>query len=259
MATTEVEVIRIEDEGYEPAGELLNAMHFVSNAKGGIGKSFAAKCLAEFFIDTGRKPICFDVDPANRTLAKIKGLGVRPWDLLEYGVINRRKFDALIEEVIQNDGPKVVDLGSTAFHSFWSYVTKNNVFELLARYERPVVAHVPLGPGADLHGSLQSLNLLCKLLPETSVVVWLIERNARILVDGVKFSKAKVAQENEAKLLGTVQVSHREQDFHYSDVLEMLEAGQTFEEAMNVATVIGKQRLYEVREEIFEQLREIGL
>ena len=67
-----------------------DAVHIVSQSKGGVGKSLVAKCLAEFCVSEGRQPRCFDADPANQTFAEIKALGVTVLDLIEDDEIKRR-------------------------------------------------------------------------------------------------------------------------------------------------------------------------
>ena len=178
-----------------PQQRFTDAVHIVSQSKGGVGKSLVAKCLAEFCVSEGRQPRCFDADPANQTFAEIKALGVTVLDLLEDDEIKRRNFDDLVEAVAGNPGPFVIDTGSTSFHALWSYIARHQLFDLLRDLGRPIVAHIPIAPPPDLEDTLLGFSQMCRIVPDSSVVVWINERTEPVLVNGQSFTDWPVAEE----------------------------------------------------------------
>jgi hypothetical protein len=176
--------VETEPHNYTPQKRFVNAVHVFSQTKGGVGKSVGAKCTAEFCVSTGRRPgrrpLSFDADPSNQTLARIGALDVTVLDLLEDGEIKRRNFDDLVEAVASNTGPFVIDTGSSSFHALWSYVAKHHLFDVLAELERPVVSHIPIAPPPDLDDTLLGLQQVCRFVPDSSVIVWLNEHTEPI-------------------------------------------------------------------------------
>src|SRR5271154_6139214 len=89
------------------------SVHIVLQAKGGVGKSFVAAILAQYF--SGPRPVrCYDTDPGNATLAQYKALAAEHiGDLIQGGVINQKRFDPLIEKLLKGEGVSIVDTGSS--------------------------------------------------------------------------------------------------------------------------------------------------
>ena len=53
----------------------MKEVHFVTQSKGGVGKSFVAMLLAQYLQDRAEdKLFCFDTDPDNATFAEYKAL-----------------------------------------------------------------------------------------------------------------------------------------------------------------------------------------
>ena len=60
------------DMGQREANPVTSApatVHFVLQGKGGVGKSFVASILGQYFQVRGRDVRCFDTDPVNQTFA----------------------------------------------------------------------------------------------------------------------------------------------------------------------------------------------
>jgi Mrp family chromosome partitioning ATPase len=114
-------------------GDGLTAdVHLVLNGKGGVGKSVVATWLAEFLVSRGRSVRCIDGDPVNRSFSQHKALGAEKLELVnEDGLIQRARYDALIERFASTSGVFVVDSGATAFLPFWGYIVESQVVRVL--------------------------------------------------------------------------------------------------------------------------------
>jgi cellulose biosynthesis protein BcsQ len=74
----------------------LGAIHMVLQAKGGVGKSFVASHLAQYFADQGLPTAAFDSDPATPTLANYRALNVRYVNLMtDDDDLDAMRFDVL--------------------------------------------------------------------------------------------------------------------------------------------------------------------
>jgi hypothetical protein len=105
-----------------PVASAPATVHFVLQGKGGVGKSFVASILGQYFQVRGRDVRCFDTDPVNQTFAQYRELGVERLDLLADGSIDQRAFDGLVERLLTEDECFVVDNGASTFIPMWNYI-----------------------------------------------------------------------------------------------------------------------------------------
>jgi cellulose biosynthesis protein BcsQ len=114
---------------------VTNKVHFILQAKGGVGKSFIAALLAQHYLSRDGEPaVCIDTDPANLTLAGYKRLGARPVDILEPGStsrVNPRAFDALLNTIAQETSDFIVDSGASSFLALTDYLLETRAIEAL--------------------------------------------------------------------------------------------------------------------------------
>ena len=118
-------------------------INLILHSKGGMGKSFIASLMAQYFLHAERTIACFDTDPSNRTFAKFKALHVKIIDIVDrieisnrdeegneyvrytYGKrINERYFDVLVEDLIAmpEDSEAIVDVGSSNYSQLTEYI-----------------------------------------------------------------------------------------------------------------------------------------
>jgi len=80
----------------------MNNIHMILTVKGGVGKSFIAAILAQYF---GKDTYLADTDPGNATFSSYKKLGVKHIDILSENMnIDKRRFDELIDTILEFDG-----------------------------------------------------------------------------------------------------------------------------------------------------------
>jgi hypothetical protein len=236
-------------------------VHVVLQAKGGVGKSFVAAILAQYFTCHGAVQ-CFDTDPGNATLAQYQALAAEHiGDLIQGGVIHQKRFDPLIEKLLQGAGVSVVDTGAATFLPFWNYVLENEILALLESQGRRVYLHCVVTGGPAMTDTLNGLELLARTIREGALIVWLNEFFGEVREGGRTFEQFKLAQNLAPKLVGSVLIRKRNPDTFEDDVQQMLQARLTFEEAIAARdfSLVSKQRLQIVRRELFEQLDGLGL
>jgi ABC-type cobalamin/Fe3+-siderophores transport system ATPase subunit len=236
-----------------------NAVHLFTQKKGGVGKSTLAGWLAEYLKSKHGNVVCYDTDPSNQTLARLSALNVRSVNIIKRDEIDAGLFDPMIAAIAEQQGPFVVDTGSSSFHSLWSYIVATDLFGFLHEHGRPVVVHIPLAAKPDLEDTLAGFNDICHHCPPRSVIAWMNERENAIELDGVTFLDLELAQKNREKLLGVVANSKQHYRLHREQVERMLIRHWTFEEAIYELDIRAKCYLFQVRKEIFEQLEQIGI
>jgi hypothetical protein len=237
-------------------------VHVVLQAKGGVGKSYVAAIMAQYYSTRQWAVRCFDTDPGNATLAQYKALAVEHiGDLIQGGVINQKRFDPLIEKLLHGDVAAIVDTGASTFLPFWTYVLENEILSLLESQGRHVYMHCVVAGGQAMTDTLNGLDRLAQTTNHKAIIVWLNEFFSEVCEGSRPFEQLKLAQELAPKLVGSVLIRKRNPDTFEDDVQQMLRDRLTFDEAIAAEdfSLVSKQRLQIVRRELFEQLDELDL
>jgi hypothetical protein len=234
----------------------------VLQAKGGVGKSYVAAALAQYYSTRQWKVRCFDTDPGNATFAQYKALAVEHiGDLIQGGVINQKRFDPLIEKLLNGEGAAIVDTGASTFLPFWNYVLENEILPLLESQGRRVYLHCVVTGGQAMTDTLNGLARLAQTTSQKAIIVWLNEFFGEVREGNRSFEEFKLAQDLAPKLVGCVLIRKRNPDTFEDDVQQMLRGRLTFDEAIAAEDflLVSKQRLQIIRRELFEQLDELDL
>lgn len=234
-----------------------NAVHFILQGKGGVGKSLIAAVLAQYFGTKGEVK-CIDTDPVNQTFENYKALNAKHLELTAPGSskIDERNFDMLMEQLISEDAQFVVDNGASSFMPMSNYMIENDVIPMLQEAGRTVYIHVVITGGQALLDTLAGFSALAKQANTTNLVVWLNEYFGAIEANGKTFKEMKAFTENADRVKGIVRIQKRNQDTFGKDVELLVSKKLTFAEAIggNDFSLMAKQRIKTVQKDIFEQL-----
>jgi len=195
------------------AGAAPTSVHLILQGKGGIGKSVVASWLAEFLIARGHKVCAIDADPINRSLGQYKALKAEKLDLINKdGLIERNRFDGLLDRFAGEQGVFVVDSGATAFLPFWTYILETEMIRMLREAGRSVYVHTPISGGEMLNDTLWGFKTLAESAPEKSLVLWINEYFGPVSRDGKNFDQMQVYLDNQNKVLAAVGIPQRSSD-----------------------------------------------
>lgn len=149
-------------------------IHFILQAKGGVGKSVVATFFAQYMAEKFPDDVqCVDTDPNNPTFSKFKTLGVKHLDLLDGpNKINERIFDKLIEQILDSKKHFVIDNGSSGFLAISNYILENQIASVLSDHK--VVVHVPITGGQAFTETARGLvNIAEQFDKEIQLAVWI--------------------------------------------------------------------------------------
>jgi hypothetical protein len=182
-------------------------------------------------------------------------------DLIRGGVISQKRFDPLIEKLLNGDGASIVDTGASTFLPFWNYMLENEILPLLESQGRQIYIHCVVTGGQAMTDTLNGLDRLAQTTNQRALIVWLNEFFGEVRDGNRSFEQFKLVQDLAPKLVGSVLIRKRNADTFEDDVQQMLQARLTFEEAIAAEgfSLVSKQRLQIVRRELFEQLDGLGL
>ena len=106
---------------------LNNAIHFVMQSKGGIGKSVVSMLLSQYLLENVDDVTLIDIDPSNKTLASYKSLNVKQIDIMkdDEELVDQSKFDGFLQNFLENENATfLVDTGSGEFLPFNRLLSK---------------------------------------------------------------------------------------------------------------------------------------
>ncbi len=136
----------------------MRSIHFIGGEKGGVGKSFTARILSQFFIDTGKPLIGFDTDASHSTYSRFYGEFVSP-----VSVQNETSLDRIIEA--SEDNPEaaiVVDLAAQTSQHLLKWMQSSGYFDIAQELGIKTYMWHVMDSGAD------SMFLLDRLLTQYS-------------------------------------------------------------------------------------------
>lgn len=240
--------------------KIASEVHFILQGKGGVGKSLIAAILAQYFSSIGAPVKCVDTDPVNQTLVNYKALKAQHIPLMEGSKIDERKFDALMERLLSEDGVFVVDNGSASFIPLSNYLVENKAIAMLKDSGREVFIHCVVTGGQALVDTLTGFKALAEQADSNNIIVWLNEYFGPIERDGKIFTDMKAYADNKDKVRGIIRIAKRNQDTFGRDIEEMTAKKLTFAEAIQGSDfkIMAKQRIKTIQKDIFSQLDEVG-
>lgn len=132
----------------------MGSVHFIGGEKGGVGKSFTARLLAQYFIDKGIPFQGFDSDRSHETFSRFYGQFSEHLDVNDFS-----SLDQLAEFAESNpDHALLVDLAAQTFTGLAKWFADSDGFGLFDELGVEVYLWHVMDDGAD------SMFLLDKLL-----------------------------------------------------------------------------------------------
>ena len=240
---------------------MQNTVHFILQGKGGIGKTLVSTILAQWMAGQDARPLrCFDTDQENPTFSRYKAMNVRHVPVMtDTRTIDPKRFDALMIDLLEEEGNCVVDNGANTFSPLMAYLLENDCFAMLKEAGRKVYIHVIVGGGDTLHDTATGFTTTAKAT-DVPLVLWENQHFGLLQsASGKQFTESQTYAEYAARVVGRVVLSVRNADTFGADIKKMNIARLTMEEvrACDKFNVMEKQRIKVVFRDLFEQLDKV--
>ena len=238
-----------------------NTVHFILQGKGGIGKTLVSTILAQWMAGQDTQPLrCYDTDQENPTFSRYKAMNVRHVPVMtDTRTIDPKRFDALMIDLLEEDGNCVIDNGANTFSPLMAYLLENDCFTMLKESGRKVYIHVIVGGGDTLHDTATGFTTTAKAT-DVPLVLWENQHFGLLQsASGKQFTESLTYAEHASRVVGRVVLSQRNADTFGADVKKMNIARLTMEEvrASDKFNVMEKQRIKVVFRDLFEQLDKV--
>ena len=240
------------------SGEASRKAHFVLQGKGGVGKTFVASLLGQYYQERGLPFACLDADPVNASLSELKALNARHVPLLNGDKLDVDQLDALIEQVLTEDRNFIIDAGAASFVPLSRYLLENSIANLIVENGKTMTVHTIVTGGPALIDTLKAVAAVIEQFPPSvELVTWLNEYFGRIADrTGKSFEDTPLYQQHRSRLTSLVRLPPLNPDTFGADLSRMLSKQMTFAEAdaSSEFRIVAKQRLRQIKRPIFEQL-----
>ncbi len=236
----------------------MKRVHITLQGKGGVGKSMATSWVAQYLLSQGRSVLAIDTDPVNRTFGGYPRFNAIKLPLLTAGRIDDRRFDAMMENIMEHPDEVVIDSGASTFLPLTQYLLTQGTFEMMAGSGREVMIHTVIAGDQALRLTLSAFQRLAELFAElTRLTVWLNAYFGPIDLDGLGFEQMDLYKTYESRIHGLVHLEKPEPVLVQPAVSQMLKASLTYEEAIvsEEFRLMDKQRLTMMQRRMFEQLQ----
>lgn len=235
-----------------------NTVHFILQGKGGIGKTLVSTILAQWLAQKdGARLRCFDTDQENPTFSRYKALDVKHVPVMtDTRNIDPKRFDALMIDILEEDGICVVDNGANSFTPLMAYLLENDCFAMLEEAGRKVYIHTIVGGGDTLHDTATGFAATAKATG-VPLILWENEHFGRLASpSGKVFTEAPSYLDHAARVRGRVVLAARNPDTFGADIKKMNTGRLTLSEVRESErfNVMEKQRIKVVFRDLFEQL-----
>ena len=241
---------------------MQNTVHFVLQAKGGIGKSFVSTLLAQHVIHETGSVRCFDTDQENTTFEHYAALCVRHIPLADQSrVINPKRFDTLMETLLTEEGNFVVDTGANTFSNLLAYMVEYEVFSLLRDARKITYVHTIVGGGDTLADTANGFYAIAQKVSGTRIVLWFNEHFGDIkTAEGKPFTETQAYRQSAGRLTGTVTLYRRNPATFGEDIRKLNTKRHTIAQALASPeyTLMEKQRIKTFSRDVFGQLRALA-
>lgn len=231
-------------------------IHFVTNGKGGIGKSFVSSLLCQYLINKGESVTAIDTDPNNTTLYNMKALKAKFLQLIDQdGKFDVRAFDKIIELVFEKKTDNyLIDSGATTFIPLVDYLKENDAIEYLKSQEMDVYMHIPIVGGQAKDDTILGLVQLVEAF-DCKFIVWINEYHGAL----VDFEKTEQYKAIKDKIRAIITLSSLSKDTFGKDLFELTSKNMTFDEALQDKSfsLMSKQRLKIFRDKAFNQIKAV--
>lgn len=238
----------------------MKQVHFTLQGKGGVGKTFVSSLIAQYLRSKGEPVVIIDTDPVNATLSGYAAFDTQRLELMEGGSLIERNFDALIEQVVEEDSNFVIDNGAATFIPLSFYIAENDAINVITDRGKQVVIHTVITGGQAIRDTLAGFASLVEQMPEQArIVVWLNEFFGDIVAEGKQFEEMKVYLNNKDRVHGIVRIARQTGSTFGKDIQLMLDSKLTFDEVKGSADfgLMAKSRLHRVQEAIYGQMRAV--
>lgn len=240
----------------------MSNIHFLLQGKGGVGKTFASSLLMQFFKERRNGVFGIDTDSVNHTLSQYKSYEVKEYDIYrpETSYLDESVIEEMAEFIYESTHENIViDNGASSFVPLIQYLMANNIIPLLQEAGHHIYIHTVITGGQGLEDTAGGLMSLLSNFPDTSIITWLNFKFGDIEINGKQFDEWPMYKNNQNLISGVIPIDFQQGQLFQEDLEFMLAGKLTFDEAMSQSKLFSRNRLKQMKSQIFDLIEATGL
>lgn len=240
----------------------MSNIHFFLQGKGGVGKTLISSFTTQYLKSISKDVLCIDTDSVNHTFSQYKSFKV-----IEYNIYNPESSfldETVIEQMAEfvyesNNENIIIDNGASSFMPLMKYLTDNEIIEALNEAGHQIYIHTVITGGQGIEDTAAGLQSILENFQSTSIIVWLNYKFGDILMNNKKFNDWSLYKNNSDVISGIIPIDFNTSQLFQNDLELMLGAKHTFDEAMTSSKLFSRNRLKQMKEQIFQSIEDTEL
>jgi hypothetical protein len=240
----------------------MSNIHFVLQGKGGVGKTFKSSMLMQYLKSIHNDVFGIDTDSVNHTFSQYKSYNAAEYDIYNPATsyLDERVIEQMAEYIYESGHDHVViDNGASSFVPLLQYLVNNNIIQLLQDAGHTVYIHTILTGGQGLDDTAGGISTLLGSFPDAKLIVWLNYKFGDIEKDGKLFYEWPLYKKNKDRFIAIIPIDFPSSQLYQEDLDFMLTNKFTFDEAMAASKLFSRNRLKQMKEQVFQAIQETGL
>lgn len=240
----------------------MSNIHFFLQGKGGVGKTLTSSFTTQYLSSISDDVLCIDTDSVNHTFSQYSAFNAVEYNIYdpESSFLDETIIEEMAESIYEATHEHIViDNGASSFMPLLQYLTSNQIIDALEEAGHQVYIHTIITGGQGLKDTLTGLNSVLESFQNVPIVVWLNYKFGDILVDGKMFHDWTIYKKNQQTIRGIIPIDFNASQLFQNDLETMLGGKHTFDEAMDNAKLFSRNRLKQMKEQIFEAIANTDL
>ncbi|MCQ9090986.1 ArsA-related P-loop ATPase [Vibrio alginolyticus] len=240
----------------------MSNIHLFLQGKGGVGKTLTSSFTTQYLSSISNDVLCIDTDSVNHTFSQYSAFNAVEYNIYdpESSFLDETIIEQMAESIYESTHEHVViDNGASSFMPLLQYLTANQIIEALEEAGHQVYIHTIITGGQGLKDTLTGLKSVLESFQNVTVIVWLNYKFGDILVDGKMFHDWTIYKKNKQTIGGIIPIDFNASQLFQNDLEAMLGSKQTFDEAMANVKLFSRNRLKQMKEQVFNAIADTQL
>ncbi|MDG2996855.1 ArsA-related P-loop ATPase [Vibrio parahaemolyticus] len=240
----------------------MSNIHFFLQGKGGVGKTLTSSFTTQYLSSISNDVVCIDTDSVNHTFSQYAAFNAIEYNIYdpETSFLDETVIEKMAEFIYEATNEHIViDNGASSFMPLLQYLIDNQIIEALNEAGHQVYIHTVITGGQGLEDTAAGLSSVLESFQQVSVVAWLNYKFGDILMDGKMFREWPLYKKNKEAIVGIIPIDFHASQLFQNDLEAMLGSKQTFDEAMASVKLFSRNRLKQMKEQVFNAIADTQL
>ncbi|ENP7383824.1 hypothetical protein ACEC18_004435 [Vibrio parahaemolyticus] len=240
----------------------MSNIHFFLQGKGGVGKTLTSSFTTQYLQSISNDVMCIDTDSVNHTFSQYAAFNAVEYNIYdpETSFLDESIIEQMAEFIYESNHEHVViDNGASSFMPLLQYLTDNQIIDALSEAGHQVYIHTVITGGQGLEDTAAGLSSVLESFKHVSVIAWLNYKFGDVLIDGKMFHDWPIYKKNKEAIVGIIPIDFHASQLFQADLETMLGAKQTFDEAMASVKLFSRNRLKQMKEQVFNAMADTQL